>query len=45
MGIPWEIVHTEEYPTLIEARQGEVNIKKMKSRKYIEDLISKGRAS
>ena len=44
-GIPWEIVHSEEYPTLIEARQREIKIKKMKSRKYIEDLISKGRAS
>jgi len=42
LGIPWELKYTEEYPTLLEAKQRELYIKKMKSRKYIEDLISKG---
>ncbi len=41
LGIPWELRYTEEYPTLLEAKQRELKIKKMKSRKYIEDLISK----
>jgi len=41
LGIPWELKYAEEYPTLLEAKQRELKIKKMKSRKYIEDLISK----
>ncbi len=44
-GIPWKIAYTEEYPTLIEAKKRERQIKNMKSKKYIEDLIAKGRAS
>ena len=42
LGIPWELKYTEEYPTWVEAKQRELYIKKMKSRKYIENLISKG---
>ena len=42
LGFPWELKYTEEYQTLLEAKQRELKIKKMKSRKYIEDLISKG---
>ena len=45
LGIPWTIVYQEEFATLREARQRELAIKKMKSRKYIEGLIAKGRAS
>jgi putative endonuclease len=45
LGIPWVIVYIEEYAILSEARKRELEIKKMKSRKYIEDLIGKGRAS
>ena len=45
LGIPWEIVYTEEYQTLAEAKSRERKIKRMKSRKYIEGLIAKGRAS
>jgi len=45
LGLPWIIVYTEEYETELSAKQRELKIKKMKSRKYIEDLISKGRAS
>ena len=41
LGIPWIIVYTEEYETTVLARQREMKIKKMKSRKYIESLISK----
>ena len=45
LGIPWKIMYTEEFSTLTEAKKRELAIKKMKSRKYIEDLIAKGRAS
>ena len=45
LGIPWKIIYPEEFETLLEARQREMKIKKMKSRKYIEDLVAKGRAS
>ena len=45
LGIPWVIVHTEEYESVVLSRQREMKIKSMKSRKYIENLISKGRAS
>ena len=45
IGIPWILVYTEEYPTLAEAKIREKQIKSMKSRKYVEDLILKGRAS
>ena len=45
LGVPWQIVYIEEYLTLAEAKQREPKIKKMKSRKYIEDLIAKGKAS
>ena len=40
-GMPWAIVHTEQYESLPEAKKRETQIKKMKSRKYIEDLIAK----
>lgn len=45
IGMPWKIVYTEEYPTLADAIKIEKQIKRMKSRKYIDDLILKGRAS
>lgn len=35
-----ELVYTEEYPTIIEARLREKKLKSYKSRKYIEWLIS-----
>jgi len=44
-GIPWALVYQEFYDTLQQAKVRESAIKKMKSRKYIEDLIAKGRAS
>jgi putative endonuclease len=44
-GIPWKIVYSEEYPTLTEAKKREAQIKKMKSKKFIENLILKGRSS
>ena len=44
-GIPWVIMYTEDYTLLLEARRRELQIKRMKSRKYIEDLIERGRAS
>ena len=39
-GIPWELVYSEEYVTKTEALKREKAIKKKKSRKYIEYLIS-----
>ena len=41
-GMPWKVVYTEEFDTLLQAKQKELQIKKMKSRKYIELLISSG---
>ena len=41
LGIPWKIVYTEELETEQWARKRELDIKKKKSRKYIEDLIEK----
>jgi putative endonuclease len=44
-GLPWQVVYTESFDTLVEAKSRELKIKKMKSRKYIESLIANGRAS
>jgi putative endonuclease len=38
-GIPWELKYTKEFTLLAKAKQFELRIKKMKSRKYIEQLI------
>ena len=39
-GIPWKLVYIEEYKTRSEAVKREYEIKKKKSRKYIEYLIT-----
>ncbi len=39
-GIPWKIVYFEKFETKTEAIKRENEIKKKKSRKYIEKLIS-----
>ena len=39
--IPWDIVHTEEYPDLKATRQRELQIKSWKKRSAIERLIRK----
>lgn len=44
-GIPWVLAYQEEFATLQEALKRESRIKSYKSRKYIEELIAKGRAS
>lgn len=36
---PWVLIHTEQYATKTEALRRERQIKRMKSRKYIERLI------
>ena len=41
-GIPWEKKYAKYFDTLLEAKQFELKIKKMKSRKYIEALIAQG---
>jgi putative endonuclease len=38
-GLPWVLKFTKEFSTLQVAKQYELKIKKMKSRKYIEGLI------
>ena len=45
LGLPWTLVLTEQFDTLAEAKKREMKVKKMKSRRYIEELIAKGRAS
>ena len=39
-GIPWKLVYTEKFNTRSDAVKREYAIKKKKSRKYIEFLIS-----
>ncbi len=39
-GIPWRLVYKESFETKSEAIKREREIKRKKSRKYIEDLIS-----
>ena len=39
-GIPWELRYTDPFNTLAEAKKREAEIKKMKSRSYIEKLIA-----
>ncbi len=40
LAVPWVVKFTKEFPTLQEAKQYELKIKKMKSRKYIDELIA-----
>ena len=40
---PWKLVYTEEYETKSEATKRECRIKKMKSRKYIDELINQNK--
>ena len=40
LGTPWVLKYKEEFTTLQEAKKREMVIKKMKSRKYIENLIT-----
>ena len=42
-GVPWEIMYTEMFETLPEAKHRESEVKRRKSRTYIESLV--GRAS
>jgi putative endonuclease len=39
-GMPWLLMYSEAFPTLTEAKKRELQIKKRKSRIYIEELIS-----
>ena len=41
-GIPWELVFTKEFENRSNAVLFEMQLKKMKSRKYIEELIKTG---
>ena len=39
-GVPWLFKYSEYYPDLKSAKKRELEIKKMKSRKYIESLFA-----
>ena len=41
-GVPWVLKYSKDFATLQKAKRWELYIKKMKSRKYIEQLISEG---
>jgi putative endonuclease len=36
---PWKLVHTEKFPTLLEARKRELEIKRWKSARMIKELV------
>ena len=40
LGIPWKLFYREEFTSLTLAKKRELEIKKRKSRSYIEKLIS-----
>lgn len=39
-GIPWVLMYTEQFETRANAVRRELQIKKMKSKKYIDKLVS-----
>jgi putative endonuclease len=39
LGIPWRLVYKEEFDDLKHAKERELQIKKRKSKRYIEQLI------
>ena len=41
-GVPWELKYRKEYTSLPEAKKRELEIKRRKSRSYIEKLICEG---
>ena len=41
LGTPWKLVYAEAFENLAIAKKRELQIKKMKSRKYIQQLINK----
>jgi putative endonuclease len=41
MGIPWQIVYTEQFENIEDAKNREADIKAHKSRLYIEELLKK----
>ena len=43
LGTPWLIAYKEEFATLAEAKKRELQVKKMKSRNFIESLIEKNK--
>ncbi len=42
-GLPWKLVHAEQFATRAQATQRERRIKNRKSRDYIEDLVRTSR--
>jgi putative endonuclease len=43
LGIPWTLIYTEAFDDLITAKKRELQVKRMKSRKYIEGLFSRNK--
>jgi putative endonuclease len=41
LGVPWKLMYTETFETLPAAKKREMEIKRKKSRRYIEGLIGK----
>jgi len=41
-GVPWKLMYIEEYENKTDAIKRENQIKRMKSRKFIENLIRRG---
>ena len=41
LGIPWKLVYSEVFESLEAAKKRELQVKKRKSRKYIEELLGK----
>jgi putative endonuclease len=39
-GSPWTVVYKEIFPTRVSAFQREVEVKKKKSKKFIEELVN-----
>jgi putative endonuclease len=43
IGIPWKLLYTEQFEDLAAAKKRELQLKKMKSRKYIEELLNRNK--
>jgi len=40
LGVPWRLAYTEQNDILAEAKKRELQVKEIKSRKYIDALIA-----
>jgi putative endonuclease len=42
---PWKLVHREEFATLVQAQRREIEIKRWKSSRIINEIVSRGSVS